>query len=62
MNTADAKHQTLVLPDSSTIKYSYNKFGQLSAIHLHQANSTANDLASAAQPLVTLTYDSQGNI
>ncbi|TMN97767.1 sugar-binding protein, partial [Pseudoalteromonas sp. S558] len=56
------RRQTLTLPDSSTLNYSYNKFGQLSAIHLQQANSTANDSASAAQPLVTLSYDSQGNI
>ena len=56
------RRQTLTLPDSSTLKYSYNKFGQLSAIHLQQANSTANDSASAAKPLITLSYDSQGNI
>ncbi|TMO00577.1 sugar-binding protein, partial [Pseudoalteromonas sp. S558] len=56
------RRQTLTLPDSSTLNYSYNKFGQLSAIHLHQTNSEANDSASAAKPLVTLSYDSQGNI
>ncbi|MEM6983315.1 MAG: RHS repeat-associated core domain-containing protein [Pseudomonadota bacterium] len=49
------RRQSLTLPDSSTLKYSYNKFGQLSAIHLHQANSTAVELAA-------LSYDSQGNI
>ncbi|WP_235190304.1 hypothetical protein, partial [Pseudoalteromonas sp. A2] len=43
------------MSDSSTLKYSYNKFGQLSAIHLQQANSTAVELAA-------LSYDSQGNI
>jgi len=47
--------QSLTLSDSSTLKYSYNKFGQLSAIHLQQANSTAVELAA-------LSYDSQGNI
>ncbi|TMO00084.1 sugar-binding protein, partial [Pseudoalteromonas sp. S558] len=56
------RRQTLTLPDSSTLNYSYNKFGQLSAIHIQQANSEANDSASAAQSLVTLNYNSQGNI
>ncbi|WP_077535564.1 RHS repeat-associated core domain-containing protein [Pseudoalteromonas aliena] len=53
------RRQTLTLPDSSTLNYSYNKFGQLSAIHLQQANSKEVELA---KPLVTLSYDSQGNI
>ncbi|MEL0645840.1 RHS repeat-associated core domain-containing protein [Pseudoalteromonas agarivorans] len=56
------RRQTLTLPDSTALKYSYNKFGQLSAIHLQQTNIKANDSASAAKPLVTLSYDSQGNI
>ncbi|MGO3847541.1 MAG: RHS repeat-associated core domain-containing protein [Pseudoalteromonas prydzensis] len=49
------RRQTLILPDSSKLNYSYNKFGQLSGIHLQQANSTAVELAQ-------LSYDSQGNI
>ncbi|WKD25780.1 hypothetical protein NDQ71_23300 [Pseudoalteromonas sp. KG3] len=49
------RRQTLILPDSSKLNYSYNKFGQLSGIHLQQANSTAVELAA-------LSYDSQGNI
>ncbi|CAM4254157.1 RHS repeat-associated core domain-containing protein [Pseudoalteromonas ostreae] len=53
------RRQSLTLPDSSMLKYSYNKFGQLSAIHLQQANSKEVELA---KPLVTLNYDSQGNI
>ncbi|MGP5159279.1 RHS repeat domain-containing protein [Pseudoalteromonas prydzensis] len=43
------------MPDASKLNYSYNKFGQLSAIHLQKANSTAVELAQ-------LSYDSQGNI
>ncbi|WP_286741115.1 MULTISPECIES: RHS repeat-associated core domain-containing protein [unclassified Pseudoalteromonas] len=53
------RRQTLTLPDSTTLKYSYNQFGQLSTIHLQQANSKEVELA---QPLVTLSYDRQGNI
>ncbi|MDO6834626.1 RHS repeat-associated core domain-containing protein [Pseudoalteromonas carrageenovora] len=53
------RRQTLTLPDSTTLKYSYNQFGQLSAINLLQTNSKEVELA---KPLVTLSYDSQGNI
>ena len=52
------RRQTLTLPDSTTLKYSYNQFGQLSGINLLQ-NSKEVELA---KPLVTLSYDSQGNI
>ncbi|MBH0059408.1 hypothetical protein I6F65_20950, partial [Pseudoalteromonas sp. SWXJZ94C] len=41
--------------DSTTLKYSYNQFGQLSSINLQQVNSSAIELAQ-------LTYDNQGNI
>ncbi|MEG3759475.1 RHS repeat-associated core domain-containing protein [Pseudoalteromonas carrageenovora] len=41
------------------LKYSYNQFGQLSGIDLLQTNSKEAELA---KPLVTLSYDSQGNI
>ncbi|WP_231620568.1 RHS repeat-associated core domain-containing protein [Pseudoalteromonas sp. NSLLW24] len=53
------RRQTLTLPDSTTLKYSYNQFGQLSGINLLQTNSKEVELA---KPLVTLSYDSQGNI
>ncbi|ETJ47985.1 RHS repeat-associated core domain-containing protein [Pseudoalteromonas agarivorans] len=53
------RRQTLTLPDSTTLKYSYNQFGQLSGINLQQTNSKEIELA---EPLVTLSYDSQGNI
>ncbi|TMP16970.1 RHS repeat-associated core domain-containing protein [Pseudoalteromonas sp. S2893] len=53
------RRQTLTLPDSTTLKYSYNQFGQLSSINLLQTNSNEVELA---KPLVTLSYDSQGNI
>jgi len=53
------RRQTLTLPDSTTLKYSYNQFGQLSDINLLQTNSKEVELA---QPLVTLSYDSQSNI
>ncbi|MBB1349447.1 MULTISPECIES: RHS repeat-associated core domain-containing protein [unclassified Pseudoalteromonas] len=53
------RRQTLTLPDSTTLKYSYNQFGQLSGINLLQTNSKEAELAKA---LVTLSYDSQGNI
>jgi len=53
------RRQTLTLPDSTTLKYSYNQFGQLSGINLLQTNSKEAELA---KPLVTLSYDSQGNI
>ncbi|KAA1162567.1 sugar-binding protein [Pseudoalteromonas fuliginea] len=53
------RRQSLTLPDSTTLKYSYNQFGQLSGINLLQINSKEVELA---QPLVTLSYDSQGNI
>tara|TARA_Y100000782_G_scaffold115480_1_gene159004 strand:+ start:3056 stop:7765 length:4710 start_codon:yes stop_codon:yes gene_type:complete len=49
------RRQSLTLPDSTTLDYHYNEFGQLSAIQVKQASG---DLTK----LVELGYDSQNNI
>ncbi|WP_217877238.1 RHS repeat-associated core domain-containing protein [Pseudoalteromonas shioyasakiensis] len=49
------RRQSLTLPDSTTLYYNYNSFGQLSAIQVKRADG---ELAK----LVELGYDSQNNI